>query len=126
MKQKNYQKGRRGEDIAESFLVGNGFSIIKKNFHTRFGEIDLVAARGTTLHFVEVKLKVGTDFGTPEEMIDKRKIRQVMKTGEAYLLQNRRMAAKFAKTQVDAVCIVVDQEGNKERVNYYENLTFEL
>ena len=90
MKQQNYQKGKRGEDIAESFLIKNGFQIVEKNFNTRFGEIDLIAIKNDTLHFVEVKLKVGERFGTPEEMINKRKIWQVMKTSESYLLKNKK------------------------------------
>lgn len=126
MKQQNYKKGKTGEDIAESYLVKNGFRIIEKNWNTRFGEIDLIATKNNVLHFVEVKLKVGTYFGSPEEMINKRKIWQVMKTGEAYLLKNKQLASQYAKTQVDAVCIVINHEGVEERVDYYENLTFEL
>lgn len=126
MKQQNFQKGRRGEEIAEGFLRRQGFDIIEKNYHTRFGEIDLITTKNDSLHFVEVKLKVGERFGTPEEMIDKKKIWQVMRTGEAYLLINKHVASKFPKAQVDAVCIVLDEEGKKERLDFYENLTGEL
>ncbi len=126
MKQQNYQKGRRGEDIATRYLVNKGFRIIEKNFNTRFGEIDIIAARDFKLHFIEVKLKVGEHFGTPEEMINKRKIWQVTRTAESYLLKNKSIADDYPKVQVDAVCIVLTESGEEERVDYYENLTQEL
>jgi len=123
MKQQNYQKGRQGEGIAESYLRKQGFQIIEKNYHTRFGEIDLVATKDSALHFVEVKLKVGDQFGTPEEMINKRKIWQVMQTAKNFLLQNKKLAVQYPSVQVDAICIVISDMGVEERVDYYENLT---
>jgi putative endonuclease len=132
MKQLNYKKGKRGEDIAESFLKRKGFQIVDKNFKTRFGEIDLIATKnpsarsGHSLHFVEVKLKVGEAFGTPEEMIGRRKIMQVMRTAESYLLKNQKLAMKYPKVMVDAVCIVLDNDGVEERVDFYEDLSSEL
>lgn len=126
MKQQNFQKGRRGEDIAEVYLKKRGFGVVEKNFRTKFGEIDLVVAKGGVLHFVEVKLKVGSRFGAPEEMINKKKILQVAKIGEAYLFKKSELAAKYSRVQVDAVCIVTSDDGVMERVCYYENLTSEL
>jgi putative endonuclease len=126
MKQQNFKKGRTGEEIAASYLRRKGFQIIEQNFHTRFGEIDLIATNKNKLHFVEVKLKVGDRFGTPEEMINKRKIWQVMKTAESYLLSNKQISAKYPRVQVDAVCIVINQDGLEQRVDYYEDLSSEL
>lgn len=126
MKQQNYNKGKRGEDIAESFLIKNGFRIIEKNWNTRFGEIDIIASKNKTIHFIEVKLKVGDRFGTPEEMINKRKIWQVVQTSESYLLKNKKLSALFPNVQLDAVCIVLSESGEVERIDYYDNLTANL
>ncbi len=122
MKQQNYQKGKRGEDIAESHLIRNGFQIVEKNFHNRFGEIDIIATKGSTLHFVEVKLKIGEDFGTPEEMINKRKLFQIRSTAELFILKNRKIAGIFPHHQIDAVCIVLDENKEVERLNHYESI----
>jgi len=126
VKQQNYRKGKRGEEIAESYLRRQGFQIIEKNYHTRFGEIDIIATRDSKLHFVEVKLKIGEHFGTPEEMIDKRKLWQVTRTAESYLLTNRDIATKFPEIRVDAFCVVLDTEGNEQRADFYENLTGDM
>ena len=122
-KRYNYSKGKTGEDIAASYLTKQGFEIIEKNFHNRFGEIDLIAIKDNVLHFVEVKLKVGERFGTPEEMINNRKIWQVQKTAEAYLLHNKKLAKIFSKMQIDAICVVMEEDGSLKRLDYYENLT---
>jgi len=122
MKQQNFTKGKRGEEIAESLLIKKGFQIIEKNFNTRFGEIDVIATHDNKLHFVEVKLKVGEHFGTPEEMINKRKLFQIRRTAEMYLLKNKEISQKFKSYQIDAVAIVIDEMGEVSRINHYENI----
>ena len=47
--------GRRGEDLAATHLQRHGWHIVERNFRTREGEIDLIAARRGTLAFCEVK-----------------------------------------------------------------------
>lgn len=122
MKHQNYKKGKRGEDIAESYLIKNNFQIIEKNFSNRFGEIDIIATKDNNLHFVEVKLKVGEDFGSPEEMINKRKLHQIKRISELFLLKNKSLAEKYPHLQIDAVCIVLDNIGEVSRLNHYENM----
>lgn len=123
MKQKNYETGKFGERIASDFLIKNGYRIIEKNFHTRFGEIDLVASKSDRLMFVEVKLKVGENFGTPEEMITKYKIKQIEKTGEMFLIKNPKYERYFDSLQIDAICIVLDENRNVKRIDHYEGIT---
>lgn len=128
MKKWNREKGSTGEEMAASYLVKKGFAIIEKNFRTKFGEIDLVcrdpsASSGqATLVFVEVKLKVGERYGTPEEMINKRKIWQVSRMGELYLMKNK----LDMPMRVDMVAVVVDKEENVLRIDHYENMTSEF
>jgi putative endonuclease len=122
LKHQNYKKGKRGEDIAESYLIKNNFQIIEKNFSNRFGEIDIIATKDNNLHFVEVKLKVGEDFGSPEEMINKRKLHQIKRISELFLLKNKSLAEKYPHLQIDAVCIVLDNIGEVSRLNHYENM----
>jgi len=126
MKKNNYKKGRAGEKLAESYLIERGFVIIDRNFKTQYGEIDLIATKSKKLHFIEVKLKVGEDFGSPEEMIGKRKILQVVRTAESYLLLNKNYTDKFQGFLIGAVCVVVNSDCTKRRINYYDNLTVDL
>lgn len=50
-----YNFGKKGEDVAVKWLAERGFCIIKRNFKSRFGEIDIIAKKGEITHFIEVK-----------------------------------------------------------------------
>jgi len=123
MKNFNYQTGKIGEKIAQEFLIKKGYQIIQTNFRTRFGEIDLIANKNNRLIFVEVKLKIGEDFGSPEDMIDHHKLSQIQKTAEVFLQTNPQIVDNFQSNQIDAVCIVLNPDQTVKRINHWENLT---
>ena len=50
-----HELGRFGEKIAMDYLKSNGHSILKKNFYTRFGEVDIFSNIHNRLHAIEVK-----------------------------------------------------------------------
>lgn len=49
--------GDWGEELAAGFLKRQGFEIIERNYHTVFGEIDIVAKKGGDFYFIEVKAR---------------------------------------------------------------------
>lgn len=49
-------KGTIGEIKAASYLKGNGFELLKQNYYTPFGEIDIIAKKHRQIHIIEVKL----------------------------------------------------------------------
>jgi putative endonuclease len=122
VKQLNFEKGRLGEEIACRLIEKKGYRIVETNFRTRFGELDIIASKDNFLVFVEVKLKVGTDFGLPEEMINQAKLLQVRKTAEVYLQQNPAVANSFTQYRIDAVCIVLDENNTVKEARHYENI----
>ncbi|MFA5749898.1 MAG: YraN family protein [Candidatus Shapirobacteria bacterium] len=120
-KRKNYKKGREGEEIAREFLIKKGFKLIESNYTNKVGEIDLIMTDKDVLVFIEVKLKVGDKFGTPEEMINKNKISRVRRVAEGFLVMES-VGKNYEKYRIDAVCIVLDENKKVERINYYENI----
>jgi len=122
MKNDNYKKGRLGEQIAKDFLIKKGYRIIEQNFQTRFGELDIIATRDNLLVFIEVKLKTGTDFGRPEEMITQKKLLQIKNTAEMFLVQEKALKAIFKQYRIDAICIILENNVVKE-LKHYENIT---
>ena len=50
-----HKLGRSGEQQAIDYLLSKGHRILKKNYYTRFGEIDVFSQVGNRLHVVEVK-----------------------------------------------------------------------
>lgn len=91
------QLGQRGEALAWNFLRKRGYSILEKNYRTRFGEVDIIAQKGGVLVFLEVKTRRDHQFGFPAESVDWRKQQKIIRVAEAYLqakgLENR--AARF-------------------------------
>ncbi len=121
-KKENYNKGKNGEEMAREFLVNKGYRLIEMNYTNKLGEIDLIVTDDFTLIFVEVKLKIGDKFGTPEEMITKRKLGQVKRVAEGFLVLERQIAKKFDKYRIDGVCIVLNNDRTVNRINHYENI----
>jgi putative endonuclease len=56
---------------------GAGYDVLDRNWRCRDGEIDLVASRGDTLVFCEVKARASTRFGTPFEAVTPSKQRRL-------------------------------------------------
>lgn len=83
------QLGDRGERIAVRYLKKKGYRILETNYRVhRVGEIDAVAADGETLVFVEVKYRKSSDFGRPEEYVDRTKRTRLIRAAEAYLMKH--------------------------------------
>ena len=76
-----------GESIACKYLKKNGYVILEKNFRSRFGEIDIIAKDYEALCFIEVKSRMNTSFGFPEEYVDNRKQKKLFKTSQIYLTE---------------------------------------
>lgn len=105
------QKGNLAEDMAAKFLTQKGFSILERNFYSRFGEIDIIAFKSEVIHFVEVKS--GLDYESAIQNITPKKLSRLIKTGDVYMKKN--------SFDVDFVydAVVVTPEG----VELVENIT---
>ena len=118
MSQSNLQTGKVGEEIAKKYLEEKGYKIVEQNYKTKYAEIDLVAKKGKELIFVEVRTKKGENYGTPEETIDKRKLRKIWGNARAYTAWKKWQGPY----RVDAVCVVLRYDNTMERINHYENI----
>ena len=110
--------GKKGEEIAKKFLEKNGYKIIEQNYKTKYAEIDLVIKKGKDLVFVEVRTKIGENFGAPEETINKKKIRKIKNNAMAYVA-TKKWNSSF---RIDAICIVLKPDYTIERLNHYESI----
>ena len=99
--------GELGEAFAEKYLDSKGYKILKKNFRSGAGEIDIVAQDADTLVFVEVKTRWSSRYGAPEEAVTARKLQKIKKVGEYYSLIHPTLPKKL---RIDVVAIEV-QEG---------------
>ena len=107
-KSNTYKKdfGKRGEDIACSFLADNGFDILKKNYRfSRFGEIDLIAKKESLIIFVEVKSRRTGHFGGALYSINKRKQITIKKVAQQFLVANPDIYSKNYTNRFDLISI---------------------
>ena len=77
--------GQHGEDLAVDFLKRQGYRILKRNFSTKFGEIDIIAQHCETICFIEVKFRGQGNFGLPQDALNRHKQYQIARSALAYL-----------------------------------------
>ncbi|MFA4854086.1 MAG: YraN family protein [Candidatus Omnitrophota bacterium] len=85
---KNLDFGKEAEDAAVKFLKARGYKLIRRNYKSKFGEIDIVADDKGVICFVEVKARHSALFGSPGEAISRHKQRQISKAALCYLKEN--------------------------------------
>ena len=81
--------GDRGEKLAARYLKSLGFKIIRRNYSSPFGEIDIVARQNDTLVFVEVKSRTEGLEGSAEYAVTTKKQNKITKTALCYLKEHR-------------------------------------
>ena len=96
--------GQIAEDFAVKLLEHKGYKVLERNFHNRFGEIDIIAEESGTLVFVEVKARWSLKFGAPEEAVTSSKLFKIRKTAEYYALLNSKTDRKM---RIDVVAIEI-------------------
>jgi len=85
METKARSLGDRGEEKACRYLRNCGYRIVARNWHCRFGEIDIIARDGDTLAFIEVKTRTREGYGGPEAAIDLWKRRRLIASARVFL-----------------------------------------
>lgn len=81
--------GKLGENLACDALRRQGYAILARGYRTRVGEIDIVAADGQTIVFVEVKTRRDTRCGAPAEAVTWLKQRRIITMARHYLAVHR-------------------------------------
>ncbi len=113
----SYKQGINGEEIAENYLLQQGYQILEKNFHSQQGEIDIVARDRDILVFVEVKNYSFRSFGSPVGAVRKSKRESIIHAARTYLLKNK---IKGVNCRFDVVTIYRRPNGSRA-IELYKN-----
>ena len=100
------QTGQQGEQQAARFLEQKGYKILARNFFTPQGELDLVAAHGSTLIFVEVKTRAYAAFGGPLAAVTPAKQKRLALAAQQYI---KIKSPKFDRIRFDVICILPEK-----------------
>lgn len=110
------QIGKQGEDIAVRYLERQGYRILNRNYHSRYGEIDVICEHQRVIIFVEVKTRRSERYGTAEEAVTRVKQQRLRKTALQFLQQENR---PFKDIQFDVIAVRLG--GPQAVINHIQN-----
>ncbi|OGK24700.1 hypothetical protein A2954_06610 [Candidatus Roizmanbacteria bacterium RIFCSPLOWO2_01_FULL_37_12] len=119
MTRHNKDIGQKGEIEAVSYLLKNGYRVVGQNYHTHWGEIDIIAEKDKKLSFIEVKSRVGESYGKPYEAVNFIKINKLRRPVQFFLLKNE---YKNYKLSLDVISIVFTEDLSVKNLKYFENV----
>ena len=114
--------GGIGEDLATKYLTDAGFTILSRNFRSRFGEIDIIAKNEDFLCFVEVKTRnVSKNLATGLESVTVEKQKKIYKTAEYFITTHMSLVERDnLQPRFDCLEIKIGDDGVVE-INFIEN-----
>ena len=92
--------GDFGENAACEYLKNLGYSIVQKNFHSKHGEIDIIAYDKSCTVFIEVKTRKNSLYGNASEFVDFRKQQKIILCAKYYLGDNIDEEVRFDVVEV--------------------------
>lgn len=113
---KTQEIGNGGEAFVAEYLKKKGYIISARNYHSRFGEIDVIAENDDEILFVEVKTRAENSRVRPYEYVNAAKQQKIITTANIYLKHN----GFGLKPRFDVAEVFVSPDG-KMALNYFEN-----
>ena len=82
------EKGLHGEDVAARYLRKKGYTVLARNYYSRYGEIDIIVMDQDCLVFCEVKTFKSRSLVSPLEAISEKKIQCLSDTAQCFVQMN--------------------------------------
>ncbi len=107
--------GKIGEDIAFEYLKSHRYKILKRNFRTRLGEIDIIALDKKTLVFVEVK------YGSDDAYlrVNKDKFEKIVRAANAFI----KVYGDFKSENYRVDVIAISKDG---KINHFKDIAMDF
>lgn len=103
-RQEAEKAGRRAERWVAIWLTLKGYRILAHRFKVRAGEIDLVARRGRTLVFIEVKQRAKAAHAI--DPVTARSEERIIRAGEAWLVANPDYVSDGYALRYDVITVI--------------------
>jgi len=111
--------GRRGERLAEDYLVSLGARVLERNFRIQYAEVDLILEHEAELVAVEVKTRDVEDLAAPEECVFPAQLRRIVRGLTTYAQDNDLLDMPF---RVDVIAIVIQHDGDVLRLDHLRSV----
>ncbi len=109
--------GEQAEKSACRYLQQQGLKLLKKNFHSRFGEIDLIMQDDDTVVFVEVRCRQANAQVNSLESVTASKIEKIRKTATYYLLQFEQLPC----CRFDVIAMIHNGDNSDYNIDWIKN-----
>ncbi|MGY0399654.1 MAG: YraN family protein [Ostreibacterium sp.] len=109
--------GDKAEAKAFSYLKAQGLKPITRNYHTRFGEIDLIMRDYQTVVFIEVRCREKNAQVNAAESVSAKKIQKIRKTAKHYLVQ----FDEIPDCRFDVIAMTHDFDSSGYTINWITN-----
>ncbi len=110
--------GDRGETLVCAYLAERGYQIVARNWRCPEGEIDIVARRGDSLAFVEVKTRRHGEAGDAFASITERKRERMIAAAHRYVAAT---GAELSPWRIDGAAVLLRRDGTGH-VTYVEDI----
>lgn len=115
-KKNNKTKGGIGEELASKLLVSKGYTILEKNWYYGKLEVDIICEYQGLMVFVEVKLRSTDYFMEPQQAVNIKKQKSIIKAADGYLREKEiNLESRF---DIIAITFV---EGTKPQIDHFED-----
>lgn len=108
--------GNFGEDMIAAWLTQRSYTVLERNYTTRWGEIDLIAKKDDVIAFIEVKTRKKIYFSVAT-VVTRTKQKKIIRTAHHYILAHHLNEKIF---RFDVATVTPD-ENNQYHVDYIEN-----
>ena len=115
--------GRWAEKKSAEILISAGYRIIVQNYHSRYGEIDLIACKDQALIFVEVKARKAGQHGIAVEAVTLSKQKKIFKTALSFIAENVDYEQFYYR--FDVICFDFTQEFAKNLQQDFSQLAYD-
>jgi putative endonuclease len=96
--------GSEAEETAVRWFQHRGYRLLDRNFHSAYGEIDLIIQKQNRVSFVEVKSRKSVHFVSPQAAVTTAKQKRIIRTAQYYLLGHS--FPKPTEFQFDVLCFI--------------------
>ncbi len=108
--------GFQGEELACQYLVKKGYRIIKRNWRSKYYEIDIIAQDSDIIVFCEVKTSRTNSFGPSITWVTPEKVKRISKAAAEYIATHDTGGFSF---RFDVIGL--DIKGTKNEINHIKN-----
>ncbi len=113
--------GALAEDMAAEYLTSHNYKILEQNYRKPWGELDIIAQKGTSVIFVEVKANRQESAGfEPELRAGHEKMKKVVRTARTWL--SSRKYPEDQEWQVDVISVTFNKERKTAKIRHYKNI----